>query len=303
MVKKWWILILILLVVAVGVGWWMSRPQQPPTVQTTVLTPTQVEHTVSCNGVVEAVDGVGVFAPVSCRIREVKVAAGQRVKKGDVLAVIDKAATLSDTGDIATQVTLAAMEEELVATEDGIVIEVSAEVGKTLKLGTPCAVLVRPDDLRVRIAIREKDLRTLREGMQVRISGDGLEKSSYCGVLTEISCTASTNSSATIVAGVVTPEKGVTDTSFRLGLTAKATVITSVTENGYLVPYEAVLADEEGSYFYVAQDGVARIYRIGEATQVARGWLLTDETLHNTTVILEPEKVGADGAMVTEAVA
>lgn len=302
MVKKWWILLLILLVVAIGVGWWMSRPQQPPTVKTAVLTPTQVEHTISCNGVVEAADGVGVFAPVSCRIREVKVAVGQRVNKGDVIAVIDKDATLTETGDVATQVMLAAMEEELVATEDGIVIEVSAEVGKTLKLGTPCAVVVRPDDLRVRIAIREKDLRTLREGMQVCISGDGLEKSSYSGVLTEISCAASTSSSATVVAGVVTPDVGVADTSFRLGLTAKATVITSVTENGYLVPYEAVLADEEGSYFYVLQDGIARVYRVKEAIQVAQGWLLTDETLNKSTVILEPEKVVADGAQVTEAV-
>ena len=302
MVKKWWILILILLVVAVGVGWWMSRPQQPPTVQTTVLTPTQVEHTVSCNGVVEAADGVGVFTPVSCRIREVKVAVGQRVKKGDVLAVIDKTATLSEAGDITTQVALAAMEEEIVSPADGIIIELSAEVGKTLKLGTPCAVLVRPDDLRVRIAIREKDLRTLREGMQVRISGDGLEKSSYSGLLTEISCAASTNSSATVVAGIVTPNEGAADASFRLGLTAKATVITSVTENGYLIPYEAVLADEKGSYFYVLMDDIAQVYRIGEANQVTRGWLLTDEALHNATVILEPEKVGADGATVTEAV-
>ena len=128
MVRKWWILILVLLLVALGVGWWMSRPQQPPTVQTTVLKPTQVEHTISCNGVVEAADGVGVFAPVSCYIREVKVAVGQRVKKGDVLAVIDKTATLSDAADIAMQVALAAMEEELVAPADGIIIELSAEV-------------------------------------------------------------------------------------------------------------------------------------------------------------------------------
>lgn len=303
MVRKWWILILVLLLVALGVGWWMSRPQQPPMVQTTVLKPTQVEHTISCNGVVEAADGVGVFAPVSCYIREVKVAVGQRVKKGDVLAVIDKAASLSDAADIATQVALAAMEEELVAPADGIIIELSAEVGKTLKLGTPCAVLVRPDDLRVRVAIREKDLRALREGMQVRISGDGFEKASYSGVLTEISCAASTSSSATVVAGVVTPDVGVADASFRLGLTAKATVITAVTENGYLVPYEAVLADEMGSYFYVLQNGFARVYRIGEAAQVARGWLLTDAALDNVTVILEPEKVVADGAAVTEAVA
>ena len=205
---------------------------------------------------------MGVFAPVACRIREVRVAAGQRVKKGDVLAVMDKDATLAEEIDVATQVALAAMDEELVAPVDGIVAQVSAEAGKVLKLGTPCAMIVRGCDLRVRIAIREKDLRLLREGMAVRISGDGLEKSSYDGVLSEISAAASSGSSATVVAGVVTPNDGETDTSFRLGLTAKASVITSVTEAGCVVPYEAVLADEEGSYFYVLEDGVACLYRI-----------------------------------------
>ena len=300
--KKRWFWVIAVLVAAMGVGYWANLPQSPAVVRTTVLTPTQVEQTVSCNGVLEAADGVGVFAPIGCRIREVHVTVGQRVQKGDVLAVIDKEGTLSDSGDVATQVALAALESELVAPEDGIVVEVSAEAGETLKLGTPCVLLVRPCDMRVRVAIREKDLRVLREGMRVRISGDGLEKSFYDGVLSDISCTASTGTSSTVVAGVVTPDDGVTDASFRLGLTAKATVITAVTEAGYVIPYEAVLADEEGSYCYVLREGVARIYRIANAAQAANGWLLTDESLNGATIIMEPEKVEGDGATVTEAI-
>jgi len=300
--KKKWFWAIAILVAAVGVGLWTQLPQSPAVVRTMVLTPTQVEQTVSCNGVLEATDGVGVFAPIGCRMREVCVMAGQRVQKGDVLAVIDKEGTLSESGDVATQVALAALESELVAPDDGIVVEVLAEAGETLKLGTPCVLLVRPCDMRVRVAIREKDLRVLREGMRVRISGDGLEKSFYDGVLSEISCTASTGTSSTVVVGVVTPDDGVTDDSFRLGLTAKATVITAVTESGYLVPYEAVLADEEGSSCYVLQEGVARIYRIVNAAQAANGWLLTDESLNGATIIMEPEKVEGDGASVTEAI-
>lgn len=300
--KKRWFWIVTAVVLAVGVTLWVRKPQTPPTVKTMVLTPSSVEQTVSCNGIVEAVDGVGVFAPVSCRIREVYVTVGQRVKKGDVLAVVDKEATYAESGDMATQMILAGMDEALTASDDGIVVEVPAQVGETLTLGTPCALLVRPCDLQVRIAIREKDLRVLREGMRVRISGDGLEQSSYEGTLSEISCTASANSSATVVEAVVTPDEGVIDESFRLGLSAKATVITSVTEAGYLVPYEAVLADEEGSYVYVLQEGVARMCRVEGAVQVPRGLLLADDALAEATVILEPEKVTGDGAVVTEAV-
>lgn len=300
--KKWWFWLMGVVTLAVGVGVWMNRPATPPTVRTAVLTPTQVEQTVSCNGVVEAVDGIGVFAPIGCRIREVCVTVGQRVQKGDVLAVVDKDATYSETGDIAAQVALAAMDESLIAPEDGILVEVSAETGKWLDFGTPCVLLVRPCDLQVRIAIREKDLRVLREGMRVRISGDGLEQASYYGQLTEISGAASADSSATVVEGVVIPDEGETDDSFRLGLSAKATVITSVVDEGYLIPYEAVLADEEGSYIYLLRDGKAYLHRVEGAVQVSRGLLMTESSLSDAVVIMEPEKVMGDGTVVMEAV-
>lgn len=300
--KKRWFWIVTVVVAVVGVGVWMRMPDAPPVVKTMVLTPTQVEQTVACNGVVEAADGIGVFAPVACRMREVCVVPGQRVKKGDVLAVVDKEATYADAEDIVAQVALAGMEETLTAPEDGIVTEVFAKVGETLALGKPCAVLVRPCDFQIRIAIREKDLRVLKEGMRVRISGDGLEQSSYDGYLSEISCAASTSSSTTVVAGVVLPDAGVADASFRLGLSAKATVITSVTEDGYLIPYEAVLADEKGSYIYVLREGIAHQYRVEGAVQVPRGVLLSDRALADATIVLNPEKVSGDGVAVTEAV-
>lgn len=299
--KKRWIWLIGVVVVAVGVRAWLNRPVTPPTVATTTLSSARVEQTVSCNGVVEAVDGIGVFAPLRCRIREVYVTAGQQVKKGDVLATVDKEATYADMGDIPAQVVLAAMDEELTAPEDGIVVEVYAETGGVLELGTPCVMLVRPCDLQVRIAIREKDLRVLREGMQVRISGDGLEQASYSGKLTEISGTASADSSATVVEGVVVPDLGETDPSFRLGLSAKATVITSVIEEGYLIPYEAVLADEQGSFMYVLRDGKAHLQRVENATMMPQGLLMVDDSLANITIITEPEKVSGDGAAVEEA--
>lgn len=298
--KKRWFWMAIVVVTVLGIGVWMSMPETPPVVKTMVLTSTPVEQTVSCNGVVEAMDGVGVFAPIDCRIREVCVAVGQRVAKGDVLARIDKEATFAEVSDLATQVALAGMEETLTAPEDGIIVEVSAKAGETLALGTPCALLVRPCDLQVRIAIREKDLRVLREGMRVRISGDGLEEAAYKGVLSEISYTASSGTSAAMVAGIVTPDAGVADASFRLGISAKATVITSTVEAGFLIPYEAVLADEQGSYIYVLRNGMAHLKRVEGAVQVPRGLLIEDAVLDGATVVLEPEKVKGDGSLVME---
>lgn len=298
--KKRWFWLCGAITMAIGVGVWAKRPAPPTTVRTMALTPTRVEQTVSCNGVVEAADGIGVFLPVDCVIREVYVAVGQRVKKGDTLAVVDKEATHANADDVAAQIALAGMPEEVTAPEDGIVVEVSATAGKVVVRGTPCVLLVRPCDLQVRIAIREKDLRVLREGMCVRIGGDGLAQSTYGGTLTEISSTASSSGSSTIVEGVVTPDEGIVDASFRLGISTKATVVTSVIEEGYLIPYEAVLSDEKGSYLYLLSGGVARRHNVEGAIPVAQGLLLNNTASVGATIILEPEKVSGDGATVTE---
>lgn len=298
--KKRWFWLCGVIAVAIGIVAWGKRPTPPPTVRTMALTPTRVEQTVSCNGVVEAADGIGVFLPVDCFIREVRVSVGQRVKKGDVLAVMDKEATHANADDVAVQIALAGMAEEVTAPEDGIVVEISATTGKVLACGTPCVLLVRPCDLQVRIAIREKDLRVLKEGMCVRISGDGLTQSTYDGVLTEISSAASSSGSATIVEGVVTPDEGIVDASFRLGISTKATVVTSVIEEGYLIPYEAVLSDEKGSYLYLLSGGVARRHNVEGAIPVAQGLLFNNTALVDATIILEPEKVLGDGATVME---
>lgn len=296
--KKKWFWILSAIALFVGVGIYAYTPDTTPTVKTMVLSSSRVEQTVSCNGVVEAVDGVGVFVPIDCYIREVKVEQGQRVKKGDVLAVIDKEMTYAAADSIASKIALAGLSEELVAPDDGIVVEVSAEAGKPLSLGTPCVLLVRPSDVQIRIAIREKDLRSVREGMRVRITGDGLNGLTYSGTLTEISSAASVNETVTVVSGVVTPDEGQADASFRLGISAKASIVTSVTEMGVVIPYEAVLADEHGSYVYVYETGVARMRRLDNVAQVVRGFLLNDPAWENACIIVEPEKVSGDGAVV-----
>lgn len=297
--KKRWIWLAVAVVAVIGTGVWMQRPSDPPTVKTAVLTPCRVEQTISCNGVVEAADGVGVFAPIDCYIREVLVEEGQRVQKGDVLAVIDKDVT-AEQADTATQVLLAGLDEMLVAPEDGILLNVEAKAGEVLPLGVPCAMLVRPCDLQLRISIRERDLRCVSEGMTVRISGDGFAQGVYDGVLTEIAATASSAGSTTVVEGVVLPNAGEADASFRLGLSAKAVVITSVTDCGYLIPYEAVLADEQGSYMYTLTEGKACAHRLEDAVQLPQGVMVTDPSFATMTIVLEPEKVHGDGAVIGE---
>jgi len=297
MKKRWVILSVIGLAIVLTVV--LSRvSQRPITVSAITLEPRRVEQTVSCMGVVEVADATVVALPIDCVIQKVNVKVGDRVQKGEVLAVVDKEATRQTLFDSASLMALAALPETVTAPRDGTVMEVGAAAHQILEYGSPCAVLAADEDMQIRIAIRERDLRMVKKGMTVRVTGDGFEKEFYEGILTKISSTARTDDGGTVVEGLVDLSDGAFDPSLRLGLTAKAAIVTAVTENGYIVPYEAVQSDKDGSYVYVLDNGQTRRQEIAVAAQVAEGILLQDASLATEQVISDAQSITASGQKV-----
>ena len=177
--KKRWVGLCAVAVFAAGVLSITANKEGAVTVKSVKLSSQKVEETVSCVGVVEAVDGIGVSLPISCRIKRVKVKSGQRVQKGDVLAIIDVEKTKAEVTDPSELVLLAAMEEKVTAPTDGVVVSVQAKEASLLEMGIPCAVIAEDSDIQVRIGIREKDLKQIKKGMAVRVRGEGFAEDYY----------------------------------------------------------------------------------------------------------------------------
>ena len=256
------------------------------------LSPQKVEETVSCVGVVEAVDGTSVLLPTSCRIKRVKVKSGQRVEKGDVLVSIDMERTKSDVTDPAELVMLAALEEQITAPVDGVVVSVRAKAGDVLEMGVPCAVIAQDSDIQVRIGIREKDIKQIKKGMAVRVRGEGFTRDFYNGEVSEISSAARTEAnSGTVVEGVIALSDGEADASLRLGLTAKVSVITSVRDNAVIIPYEAVHSDSDGDYVMLAEYGKAVVKQLESTVRVADGLVVDADEWNGKTVIVRAQDV------------
>lgn len=302
--KKWWVFFVVTAVALVGIAFVLGRQEDAITVKTRRLTPQKVEQKVNCSGVVEAADKQPVLLDVPCVIKEVLVEEGQSVEEGDPLFVVDKEATRQTTAmaDGRSALALAAMAETVTAPASGVVALVDAKEGETMGMGEPCVVIIPRESIRVRIAIKEKDVAGMKEGLSVKVTGDGFRKASYRGRLTDISSTANTlGSGETVVEGVVTLDEGQVDDSMRLGLTAKVAVITDVREAGVVVPYEAVQEDEKGvEYIYVLEDGVARRRNLTVEKELSTGLLLADNALSDVLVITQPERVSDDGMLVTE---
>ena len=288
--KKYWYLLPLSAVFAVMGLACFGVFQKSITVNAVTLQPSRVEQTVSCMGVVETADVTAMTLPVDCIISQVCVKVGDRVQEGDVLARIDKVATRQLLFDKASLMVLAALPEEILASQEGTVVEVWSNQG-LLEQNTPCVMVSADTDTQIRIAIRETDLRTVEKGMTVYVSGDGFDKALYEGYLSKISSKARGDEGGTVVEGIVTLSDGSFDPSLRLGLTAKATIVTKVTEEGYVVPYEAVKTDRNGSYVYVLVGNRMQRQTIVEAARVTQGVLLEGDSLAQMQVVADATAV------------
>ncbi len=86
--KKWITGIAIIVLIALGI-FLSTRGEQPLAVQIMDLKKEDIERTVVSNGRLEAATRQDFFTPVDSTLMELKVKAGDRVKKGDVLGRLD----------------------------------------------------------------------------------------------------------------------------------------------------------------------------------------------------------------------
>lgn len=297
--KKWLVLLLSAGVLTVALLFQLE--ETPVEVKAVQIVPQSVEQTVTCTGLVEAADSMPLVLPFSCVMERVEAKEGQRVQKGDLLAVVDKEAT-RDVVAAESLLSLAAIDTEITAPADGVVMTVEAVPGETLAAGVPCAVLVCDRDLQVRIAIPEKHLRDLEQGMAARITGSGFSEALYTGTLDEIAATAQSDlGGGTVVQGVVSLD--VPDASMRVGLNARVTLVTAVDKNALVIPFEAVQSDASGDYVYVVRDGCVHRRNLTDTTQTGKGVWVTHSDLEGAVVVTQPEKITRDGQPVREVLA
>ena len=94
-----------LLIVAAGLWFGLKRlqPAEKPDYVTVPVIKRDIQETVSCTGVLDAYRKVNVGAQVSGQIETLKVALGEKVKKGQLLAVIDPSVKQNDLKDAEAQ--------------------------------------------------------------------------------------------------------------------------------------------------------------------------------------------------------
>jgi multidrug efflux pump subunit AcrA (membrane-fusion protein) len=194
-------------------------------------------------GSVFAIREVGIFSPVTGKIKELRVQAGERVARDQVLAVIDR-----------DQAGLKFANAEVASTIDGVVKSVLTEVGATVSPAAPLFQVVDLDTVEVAVEVPEKRLGRIREGLPVELSVLSYPGRVFHGTVSRLS-------------PVLDPVSRTMEVRVRIdnpaqvlkpGMFAEARLLLRQEQQIVRIPLAALVDRPEGQVAFVVREGRAR---------------------------------------------
>ncbi|MCH5196393.1 MAG: HlyD family efflux transporter periplasmic adaptor subunit [Oscillospiraceae bacterium] len=225
---------------------------------------------ISGSGKVRYVGQSAVSCSLPVVIKEACVSEGDRVQTGDIIAKIDRESSvalvmsLSQINALNAAVTdlqaAAALIPEAVAAESaGRVVSVS-RAGQAVLSGESIAVIADNDSIAVSAAISELDIAKIKLGQPAYIELSAYPGEKIFGTVSEISETARSQYSGTVLETVVdimiTPEN-TGDERLKSGFSAEVEIGLSEPYDILVAPYSAIEQDEISEYVYVYENGAA----------------------------------------------
>lgn len=149
----------------------------------------------------------------------------------------------------------------VVAPFDGAIQERTASAGEYVQVGSPVAMLVQTDPLRLRVEVPERQSIFVRTGQTVRVLVEG-DTNEYTGRIARLSPALDEVNRMLVVEADV-PNRG----SLRPGLFVRAHIVTDDRDPGLTVPPDALLTFAGLEKVFIVQDGKAaeRTVRTGRA--------------------------------------
>ncbi|MDN3687316.1 efflux RND transporter periplasmic adaptor subunit [Cyclobacterium jeungdonense] len=271
------------------------RKNQRKSILITTIQPEQgdFEHYVEVTGSVLSKKNVNISAELSGRIEEIVTREGMAVRKGQVIATIDSESVQRSLDEIQTQLDLAktifekqerlwnqqigteiqyleaknrmeTLEKNLASLQlqedkstvrapfDGTVEEMLVRVGELVQPGTPIVNMIGEDDLFIEGDISERYIGILQQGDSVDIRFPSIDRSLKTKV--------------TAIGSVINPD----NRTFKVEVflpkmdLVKPNMLSVLNIQDYenseavIVPTYLILQDNQGSYMFVVEEGLAR---------------------------------------------
>jgi len=242
--KKYIVVILILAGAAAYFLFGLIEPAQPE-FYVRIVRPevSDIRMTVSTTGTVEPRNRLELMPTVAGRIDTIKVREGNRVRSGQVLALMSSTerAAMIDSAKLQSKDAVKYWKNvykpiPIVAPISGTVIVRSVEPGQSVT--TSDAILVLSDRLIVKAQVDETDIGRVKNGQRAYITLDSHQDITVPARVTHIYYESTTVSNVTVYYVVITPDR--VPVEFRSGMSASVEIVEKEEKNVLLVPTEAI---------------------------------------------------------------
>lgn len=224
--------------------------------------------TITSNGFIEPVQNKDLCFFTSGRIKEVKMIKGQRVEKGQLLAVLDNLSeelalirAKNKYEEAKINSTSKEVEEKLLeykiaernyqntflyAPFSGLITEVGVEVNDQVNASTSVAQIFDNSSFVVELNIDEVDLGLIKLGQRVLITLDAFPEMKLTGEVTEIGFTA-LNQGGVVVVPIKVQISEVNE-KIKPGLSVSAEIIVGQAKDQLIVPITSVIQKNNGAF-------------------------------------------------------
>ncbi len=274
---------------------------------------------VTANGTVEEKSAKNISVDYPVVPKTVYYSEGDSIKKGDVLADIDVEQTIQliaaayktdsdsvpkklasalanadDSEDLSEAEAL--IPQNIISTASGKINSLEISEGDLCAAGTVASVSDE-NNLCVSLQINESDISNVSKGQSVTITGAGFSGKSYKGTVTKIASAAKKQLSSTSQETVVDVAASIdnADKSLKVGFTVTGSIAVSEEKSVGVLPYEAVLQDDDGNEFvYVYKNGRAYKQTVSTAEELKGGVVITGGVTGSDFIIYKAEGLDKD---------
>ena len=295
--------------------WGNAMKSSVAAVKTIEVIPTTTQETVICSGKIERVSSKKVYPAAMGVIKDLRVKVGDTVNIGDTLLTVEPVKTdLFSEDTISVYASLYGNAEEEKTSSDvssetkiitapisGKVVSLSVAEDEYADPTKAMMVISGELGLQLRLNVSESKIADIEIGQKAEITGSGFKNSIYYGTVKSIASEAkqiiTTTGQENIVEVVLSIENPGED--IKPGYSANGKIVISESET-FVVPYEAVQAEEDGSeYVYIQENGEAVKRYVTTGSEYENGISIT-KGLHAGELILADSSSVSEGQHVKE---
>jgi len=228
----------------------MGGARNAAVVQVTVVEPGTIENSVVINGDVLAQNQVSIFPTMGGKLVEARINIGDRVRRGDVVAMVDP----SRPGEVYRH-------SPVVSTIAGTVLQAPYSIGDTVSAQSALYILGDLSALRVETFIPERFVSSIQKGLGATVIFEAIPDETFLAKVDEISPVLDPASRTLRIRlrFVNRQGKAVIDSRIKAGMFATISLVTRTRTNVPVIPRNSVI-NTYGSWivFTVDENNIAR---------------------------------------------